>query len=296
MARTNAILIVLFGATLMSFVGLILRFMEAADGFQVLVYRSIALAAMVALFACLRRRVGVFEFLGSIDKWSVFIGLLLGTSFSFYIYALLNTSIASALFLLSSAPVFAALLAWIVLGEKPRKVTLFALGLAMFGIGIMVIDGFETGGTSGNLYALVAAFTFACMLVTIRYLGREEPLGGTFLGGVFACLMNVAVITAMGSTLAISTWDIGLSLFMGAFTIGIGIACITVAASYLPPSEVSILVLMESVLGPIWVWAFLGETTTVNVVVGGVIVFSAVVLQAIWGREDEVSPVGIQPS
>jgi drug/metabolite transporter (DMT)-like permease len=297
LTRARAIFLVLAGATLMSFVGLLLRLIENADAFQIMVYRSVSLAAMVAVFACIRRRVGFLAFLGSIDRGSVLIGLLLGIAFSFYVYALLNTSIASALFLLSSSPVFAAMLAWIVLRERPSKVTWMALVLAIFGVAIMVADGFETGGTTGNMFALISAFCFAGMLVAIRYLGREEPLGGTFLGGIFACLMNVALVIGLGSTLAIGSWDLGLSLFMGAFTIGLGIACVTLAATHLPSSEVSVLVLLESVLGPIWVWAFLGETTTVNVVIGGVVVLAAVILQTIGGRAPvPPAPLGNVPS
>jgi len=287
MSRAAAISLVLVGASLMSFVGLILRLMESADAFQILVYRSMALALLVAIFACVRRKVGISQFLASIDRWSVFIGLLLGFAFSFYVYALLNTSIASALFLLSSSPIFAAILGWVVLRERPSKITWVALVLAIAGVAIMVADGFDTGGTAGNLYALFSAFCFATMLVTIRYLGREEPLGGTFLGGIFAMVMNAAIVVYLGSGFAISGWDLGFSLFMGAFTIGLGIVFVTLAASHLPPSEVSVLVLLESVLGPIWVWLFLNETTTAYVLAGGAIVLAAVVLQTVGGRKAE---------
>lgn len=285
MTRSSAIGLILIGATLMSVVGLLLRLIEAADAFQILAYRSIALAMAVATFACLRRRVGLFTFLSSIDRWSVLVGVFLCFAFSFYVYALLNTSIASALFLLSSAPIFAAFLGWVVLGERPTPRTWLAVAMAIAGVGIMVADGMEAGDTLGNLYALISAFCFAAMLVTIRAIKRDEPLGGTFLGGIFACLMNAAIVMAMGTGFAISTWDLGLSLGMGAFTIGIGIACVTVAASHLPPTEVSILVLLESVLGPIWVWLFLGETASLTVLAGGAIVLAAVVLQAMGRGE-----------
>ena len=274
---------VLFGATLMSFVGLILRLIESADAFQILVYRSLSLAAIVLLVACIRRKSSPAGFLATIDRWSIFIGFLLGLAFSFYVYALLNTSIASALFLLSSSPIFAAVLSWIVLREKPSPVTYLALVLAVAGVGIMVADGFETGGTMGNLYALFSAFCFAAMLVTIRYLGRDDPLEGTFLGGIFATLMNAGLIIALGSGFVISSWDLGLSLFMGAFTIGLGITFVTWAAGFLPSSEVSILVLLESVLGPLWVWLFIGETASLNVLIGGAIVLGAVILQTVMG-------------
>ena len=69
-----------------------------------------------------------------------------------------------------------------------------------------------------------------------------------------------------------------LSIFMGLFTIGIGIALVTWATPYLPAAEISILVLIESILGPIWVWIFLNETISVFEIIGGLTVLSAVVL------------------
>lgn len=288
MPRTMAISLVLTGGVLMGMVGLILRLIEDADGFQILVYRSISLAAMVMLVACLRRKVLPQNFLRSFDKWDVLVGILLGIAFSFYVYALLNTNIASALFILSSAPIFAAILGWVIIGEKPTRVTYSALILAIFGVGLMVKDGFDTGGIVGNLYAVFSAFCFASMLVVIRYTGKEDALGGTFLGGVFACALNAIVAITIGSGLVISVWDLSLSLIMGGFTIGLGIALVTWAASYLPASEVSILVLIESVTGPIWVWLFLNEGTTIFALIGGAIVLAAVVLQTLGSRSNQV--------
>lgn len=289
MARSSAISLVLIGGVLMGMVGLILRLMESADGFQILVYRSFALSAMVMLVACLRRKVGVVQFLRSFDRWDVAVGFLLGLAFSFYVYALLNTNIASALFILSSAPIFAAILAWLFIGEKPSLITYIALGLAVLGVGLMVKDGLETGGILGNLYALFSAFCFAAMLVIIRYTRKEDALGGTFLGGMFASGLNAVLVIALGSGFVISVWDLGLSLFMGAFTIGLGIALVTWAASYLPAPEVSILVLIESVTGPLWVWLFLGEGTTVSALIGGAIVLGAVILQTLGGERGRSS-------
>jgi len=238
------------------------------------------------LIACLRRKTGPLQFLKSFDKWDVFIGALLGVAFSFYVYALLNTNIASALFILSSAPIFAAILGWIFIGEKPTVITYMALLLAVVGVGMMVKDGLDTGGIVGNLYALFSAFCFASMLVVIRSTGKEDALGGTFLGGIFACGLNAVIVFAIGSSLAISGWDLSLSLIMGAFTIGLGIALVTWAASYLPASEVSILVLIESVTGPIWVWLFLNEGATISALIGGAIVLGAVVLQTLGGKSE----------
>ena len=155
------------------------------------------------------------------------------------------------------------------------------MALATFGVSLMVYDGIQSGNLIGNLFAILSAFLFACMLVVLRVRKHEDSLGGTFLGGLVACLLNGAIALLIGSGLAASTYDIGLSLFMGTFTIGIGIALVTWAAAWLPPAEVSILVLIESVLGPVWGWLIIGEINSSLVFLGGAILLSAVVLQAL---------------
>ncbi|MEM7289316.1 MAG: DMT family transporter [Pseudomonadota bacterium] len=281
MTRARAIFLVLFGATLMSFVGIILRHIEAADGFQIMAYRSLALCAIVLAFGCWHRRQSALDFVSGIDRKDHVVGLLLGLAFTAYVFALINTNVASALFILACAPVFATTLAWLVLGEAPSPVSIAAIVMAIGGVSLMVWDGLGNGGTLGNLFAMLSAFCFACMLVLIRKFDRD-PLGGTFMAGIFSSAGNAAVALVIGEGLAISNWDLGLSLFMGAFTIGLGIACVTLAANQLPASEVSILVLFESVLGPVWVWLFLNETATLNVLLGGLIVLVAVIIQT-WG-------------
>ncbi|MEO0328188.1 MAG: DMT family transporter [Pseudomonadota bacterium] len=278
MSRTFAVGLVLFAAILMSFIGLTLRLIEQADGFQILVYRSLSLSLVVLLLACLRRKAGPIDIIRSLDRLDLLIGLLLSFIFTSYVLALLNTSIASALFLLSSAPIFAAGLAWIFIGERPTQVTWIALSMAIAGVLIMVQDGFSTGGTLGNVFAILSAFCFASLLVVIRWTGREDTLGGIFLGGIFATILNIAILLFIGKGIVLTQWDLIISLFMGAILTGLGVACVTWAASRLPSSEVSTLILLESVLGPIWVWIFLGEKTTSSVLFGGAIVLGAVTM------------------
>ena len=280
MIRTHAMVLTLCGALCMSFAGLAIRSIESADGFQILFYRSSTLALMVMAIACIRRKQGPIAFYLSIDWWDMVMGVLMAVAFSFYVYAILNTNVASALFILSSAPIFAAILGWIFAGERPSLITTIAIGLAIVGVGLMVYDGFESGGLLGMVFAMISALCFAGMLVLIRWLKREDALGGTFVGGVLAMLLNEGIALTIGTGIIVSGWDLGLSLFMGAFTIGIGMAFVTWAAGYLPASEVSILVLFESVVAPIWVWLAYNEAATINVIIGGAIVLGAVTLQA----------------
>ena len=292
MSKRNAVLLILMGGTCMSFVGLILRLIAQADAFQILFYRSISLAMMVMLVACLKRRCKPRAFLQGLDRHDFRMGLALSLAFATYVFAMLLTSVASTLFILTAAPFLAALIAWIWIGETPRRVTWAAMAAATLGVGLMIGDGFSTGRTLGNLLALLSALLFALMLVLARRSRKTDVLGGTFLGGVLAAALALATALILGDGIAASGRDIGLSLFMGAFTIGLGIALVTWGTPFVPAAEVSLLVLIESVLGPIWVWLFLAEAMRPVEMLGGGIVLAAVVMLALAsGRSRRLGPV-----
>ncbi len=286
MTKRHAMGLILLGASFMSFVGLLMRLIDNADGFQILAYRSISLAVIVAVVACLLRRSTPLRFVASLDGNDLAMGLSLSVAFSSYVFAMLNTSVASALFILSITPLCAAIMAWAWIGERPNVATLAAMALAAIGVGLMVQDGIDLGRTTGNLYAFLSAITFALMLTLARRSKKPDVLGGTFLGGVFCLIIGVVCSLSIGAGLDVNAYDFWLILFMGGFTIGIGIAFVTWGTSYVPAAEVSLLVLLESVLGPIWVWLFANEAMTASEMTGGAIVLVAVAAQAIVGQRE----------
>jgi drug/metabolite transporter (DMT)-like permease len=285
MSHNKAVAIILLGGSFMSLVGLVMRLMETDDGMVILFYRSISLSAMVMTVACLRRRESPLTFLGKLDKTDVAMGAALSIAFTTYVFAMLMTSVASTLFILTTAPFMAALIGWVWINERPHPFTWIAMVAALIGVGLMISDGFELGRTQGNIVALLSAFFFAVMLVLARRSKKDDVLGGTFLGGIMA--LGLAGISAIGfgDGLDIAGYDLTLALFMGAFTIGIGIALVTSGAPYVPAAEVSLLVLIESVLGPLWPWLFLGEDMSMLEIIGGVTVMAAVAGLAMLGTK-----------
>ena len=290
MSKNAAMLLILLGGSFMSFVGLIMRLMETNDGFAILFYRSISLAAIVGVVACLRRRSSPLAFIKTLDSTDIKMGFFLGIAFMSYVFAMLTTSVASTLFLLTTTPFMAALLGWLWINEKPHPFTWAAMVVAAIGVGMMISDGLVIGRTSGNIMALISALAFAIMLVLARASRKDDVLGGTFLGGIFAFVMAGIAAFTIGNGLFISAYDLGLSLFMGAFTIGIGIAFVTWGTSYVPAAEVSMLVLIESVLGPIWPWIFLGEALSWLEIIGGITVMASVILLAMVSRSKATAP------
>ncbi|MDB4079909.1 DMT family transporter [Amylibacter sp.] len=278
MSPKYATILILSGALCMSFAALFVKLIQNADGFQILFYRGFPQCMMVMIVACFIRRISLVEFFKSIDKTDLVLGFTMCIAFSFYIFALLNTSVASALFILSISPVFAALLSWRIIGEIPTKTTWIAILFAMVGVTVMVGADLTRGQLIGNLFAMISAFSFALMLVFARKSKKSDVLTGNFLGAGFAILMAIILAYSYGDGLIVSTQDMLLSFALGAFTIGIGIAFVAWAAPYLPAANVGVLVLIESVLAPVWVWLFLDMPMKYQEILGGLIILCAVLI------------------
>ena len=278
MSPKYATILILSGALCMSFAALFVKLIQNADGFQILFYRGFPQCMMVMIVACFIRRISLVEFFKSIDKTDLILGFTMCIAFSFYIFALLNTSVASALFILSISPVFAALLSWRIIGEIPTKTTWIAILFAMVGVTVMVGADLTRGQLIGNLFAMISAFSFALMLVFARKSKKSDVLTGNFLGAGFAIIMAIILAYSYGDGLIVSTQDMLLSFALGAFTIGIGIAFVAWAAPYLPAPNVGVLVLIESVLAPVWVWLFLDMPMKYQEILGGLIILCAVLI------------------
>ena len=289
MLKKHAVLLILTGGTFMSFVGLYMRLLSHADGFQILFYRSLSLCFMVGLVCCLRRKVTPFNFLKSIDRNDFVIGIVLSLAFASYVFAMLYTTVASTLLILSATPFMAATIGWLWINERPRPITWLAMAFAIAGIYFMVKSGYQLGNSIGNLLALLSGFWFALMLVMARRSRKDDILGGTFIGGVICVVIGASMAFLIGTGLRVLTLDLVIILGMGAFGIGIGIALVTWGASHVPAAEVSILVLIESVLGPIWPWLLLGETLTLSEIFGGALVLASVFVFALFSTEAEPS-------
>ncbi|MBL6846424.1 MAG: DMT family transporter [Planktomarina sp.] len=285
MLKKHAVLLILTGGTFMSFVGLYMRLLSHADGFQILFYRSLSLCFMVGLVCCLRRKVTPFNFLKSIDKNDFVIGIVLSLAFASYVFAMLYTTVASTLLILSATPFMAATIGWLWINERPRPITWLAMAFAIAGIYFMVKSGYQLGNSMGNLLALLSGFWFALMLVMARRSRKDDILGGTFIGGVICVVIGASMAFLIGTGLRVLTLDLVIILGMGAFGIGIGIALVTWGASHVPAAEVSILVLIESVLGPVWPWVFLNEAMTLSEIFGGALVLGSVVVFALFSTK-----------
>ena len=203
-AYRRGVLLVLLAGAFWSTMGLFVRLLEQASEWQILFYRSLALAVFLFAWIWLRSGGRPFAVFRQAGLPAVFAGLGLVLAFSGAIFAIVNTTVANALFLFAAAPFLAALLGKLVLGETVRRATWLAMGLAGCGITVMVVEGLSLGHLLGNLAALISAVGFACMTVALRWGKASDMLPAICLGGVFTGILAAVACLVTGVGFALS--------------------------------------------------------------------------------------------
>ena len=207
------------------------------------------------------------------------------------IYAIQTTTVANAMFLFASAPFFAAILGWIILRESVRRATWIATAIGTVGIAIMVIDGISVGHVIGNISALLSALGFAIFTIALRWGKLGDMLPAVFLAGIFAIIVSGILCVLNNYEFLLSTNDALIALSMGVFQVGAGLAIYTIGSKVVPAAELALLSMTEVLLGPFWVWLFLGETASVYTLIGGVILLLAITGNALTGIRRKPVPV-----
>jgi len=282
---------VFFAGVLWSTVGLGIRLIEDAVVWQILLYRSVSLSVLLYVVVYLRTGQSPFAHIRRIGWPAAVAGLSLVAAYSGGIYAIQSTSVANAMLLFATAPFLAAVLGWIVLRESVRRATWVAIAVAILGIGIMVADKSSGAALAGSLAAIGSALGFAVFTVALRWGRTGEMLPAVFLSGLFAIAITAAICVSLGLPLVLSPRDTGIAMGMGVVQVGAGLILYTLGSRSLPAAELTLLSLAEVLLGPLWVWLFLGETATVNTLIGGAILLAAIAGNAISGARRKPPPI-----
>ena len=275
--------LVVIGGFFLSTSGILLRNIETASGWQILFYRGLAFSLTLFLLLLVRYRSGIGPAFRAIGKPGLWAALVLGLGSICYIFAILLTTVANAVFIIGAAPLATAFVGWLVLGERTSRFGVMAMLVSLTGIGLMFADGLLEGRWAGNVAALGVVASFVVFLLIIRRNRRTDMLPATCLSGLV--MAGVAVFFA--ESLLISNHDLAIAIIMGCLQFGIGFWCFTVASRYIMASEVALFSLTESILGPVWVWIGVGEKPSWLTLMGSAVVLVSVVAYCINGIRSE---------
>jgi DME family drug/metabolite transporter len=270
----------LMGAFFLSWGGLLVREWEGSDIWQILFWRAFFFTITLIVFLYFTYR---NKFISTIKK-SGFPGLLGGitTSIGFiaYIISMTETTVANVLFIISTQTIWLAIFGYLFLKEKISLKTFFSIILAMTGIAVMIGGSLDTGSLFGNLVALFIPINFAFLILLIRKFSQLDLVPALFYGGII--IMIVAFF--MSDTILVSKNNLLVGFLLGTFQHACGFICIVIGARSTPAAVVGLLMLFETLLGPLWVYIFLNEIPPVSVFIGGSIIVIAVIFKTLEQR------------
>ncbi len=270
-------ILVLLGGFSLSWGGLIIRSFESASIWQILFYRSLFFLWALITFLLLTygretlKKIKISGLPGLIG------GIFLSGSYVAYMYSMTETTVANVVFIISTQTIFLPVLAYFFLKEKISPRGLVAIVLAMIGVILMIGDSIGTGSLYGNIAALAIPINFSILILIIRKYPKVDMIPAIFYAGLFSCIYGLIFLESV----YISPRDIWLSFLLGVPQLAFGFIFITIGSRTTPAVMVGLLMLMETIFAPIWVWLFFSEIPPTSVLIGGLIIISAVVMKSL---------------
>jgi drug/metabolite transporter (DMT)-like permease len=294
-ARFRAIAFMIVAATCWSSGGFLVRQLALADAWEIVFWRSVFMALFVLGVLAALHRGRTWQAVRAVGWPGLLSGAFLACTFFFFIASLTRTTVANTFVLMSVSPFLAAIAGRIVLREPVPVRTWIAMTVAFAGIVVMFADSMDGGRLVGNLLALGVSCFFAAQVTVLRkFHATVDMLPQVMIAGVLSIVVAAPLALPFTATAA----DLGVLAVMGCVQLGTGCLLATAASRHLTATELGLLALLEPILGPIWVWALMGEHPGATTLIGAAIVLGAVIVNevvAAWRMRGADPSTGVPP-
>ena len=269
-------ILLLFGGFCLSWGGFIIRSFEEASIWQILFLRSFFFLLALIAFLFVTYKKNTFNIIKESGLPGLLGGFVLSFSFVAFVVAMSNTTVANVVFIISTQTMFLAIFGYFYLKEKVSLIGLISIFLAMSGIVIMVGDSISGGSLFGNIVALAIPINFAILVMIIRKNTKVDMVPAIFYSGIFSLIYGFFLAESFEFT----KHDLWMGFLLGVPQLAVSFICITIGSRTVESATVGILMLMETLCAPLWVWLFLNEIPPISVFIGGAIIISAIILKS----------------
>lgn len=273
---------------------LLIRLIQAEGGSQwtIAFWRGVLTAAGLMAFYRLAEGRGAMRAFFRVDRWVLLASLTMAIQATAFILSVANTSVANTLVIIATGPLFTALFAWAFLNEKPPARTWLTIAAAFTGMLVIFYHDLGSVHLLGDLLALVTAVGLGVTFVIVRHRKAVNMMPAMSIGKMMAA---VAVLP-LATPFAMTGTGMGLMLLLGLVVLPLAFGLLTLGPRYIPAPEVSLLLLLETVLGPLIVWVAINEAVSPSTLVGGSIVLAALATNSALGlmrRRYAAAPAGL---
>lgn len=272
---TKGFLITFLGVVIISPDTLLIRLIDM-DTWALVFWRGVLSGSTILLVLLLLKRKRFFTGFAAMGRSGIWITGIFSLGTICFMYSVTHTTVANTLFITSTSPVFAALIARFFLAETVDLRTWLTIAASMGGIGIIASGSLAGGAGSidGDVAALGGAISLAAVFSIARVRRAQSMVPAMGLAGILSGLF----VAPLAPSLAVPVDDVIWLVLLGLVVVPIGFGLLATGPRYLTASNVSLLLLLESIFGPLLVWWVLAEHPGGRTLIGGSIVLGAMAI------------------
>ena len=207
-------------------------------------------------------------------------GLIFITTFSItnitFVVSIQNTNVANTLVMIALAPMLSAILGAIFLKEMPGSKTWTAIAITLIAAVYIFYDSLQLGSIYGDILGFTTALGLAINAVTIRSAKKKNLLPAAVVGKLFVAIFAMFFI----ETYALVNLDIFIVPLMSVMCVAIPFVLVTIAPRFIPAEEVNLFFLLETIIGPFWVWMVIKEQPSVETIQGGIVIILTIAIHS----------------
>ena len=215
-----------------------------------------------------------------------YVGIFYILSFSVcnitFIVSIQNTNVANTLIMIALAPMLSAILGAFFLKEMPDKKTWLAILITLFAVLYIFYDSIQIGNLFGNFMGLVTASGLAINAVLIRSAKDRDLLPSAVIGKLCVAIFAFFFVDSF----ALNGRDMIYIPLMCIICVALPFVLVTIAPRFIPAEEVNLFFLMETILGPIWVWLVIKEQPSLETIIGGTIIIVTIGIHSFYKLKD----------
>ena len=185
-----------------------------------------------------------------------------------FVVSIQNTNVANTLVMIAMAPMLSAILGALFLKEMPDNKTWIAIGITFIAAVYIFYDSLQLGSIFGDLLGLLCALGLAVGAVTIRSAKNKNLVPAAVVGKLIVAIFAMFFI----ETYALIDKDLLIVPLMCLMCVAIPFVLVTIAPRFIPAEEVNLFFLLETIIGPIWVWMVIKEQPSLETIQGGAII------------------------
>ncbi len=246
-------------------------------------YIGIFMFLSTAVILIIKKKNITNEIIEKSFKYALLGAFLMAISNLFFISAIKNTLVANVVLILATAPLFSTLFAFLIYKVKPQKSIFIASFFIFIGLFIIFNDQLGFGNFLGNIYALICAILFSLSFV---FLSRHTKFDRVLLICISGIILTILAFF-LAANISIDTKNLLVVAIMGILITPISRVLIGNGTKFISASEVSLLMIIETIMAPIWVWMFLNEIPSSNTFIGGSIILLTLIVNSFYNLKRE---------